>query len=97
MVTPCRTPPSSINISALSIRPHLKITQIKGAAVITVALANGGRADQRACRFIHPCQPIVAKQPPAGPGWAHELKHDGYRLQIHVRDGASSCTHALLV
>ena len=19
--------------------------------------------------------------------WAHELKHDGYRLQIHIRDG----------
>ena len=37
--------------------------------------------------FIHPCQPTVAKQPPTGPGWAHELKHDGYRLQIHVRDG----------
>jgi bifunctional non-homologous end joining protein LigD len=33
-----------------------------------------------------PCQPIIAKQPPTGPGWAHELKHDGYRLQIHVRD-----------
>jgi bifunctional non-homologous end joining protein LigD len=30
---------------------------------------------------------IVAKRPPTGPGWAHELKHDGYRLQIHVRDG----------
>ncbi len=37
--------------------------------------------------FIHPCRPIVAKRPPAGPGWVHELKHDGYRLQIHVRDG----------
>ena len=37
--------------------------------------------------FIHPCRPIVAKQPPQGRGWAHELKHDGYRLQIHVRDG----------
>jgi ATP-dependent DNA ligase len=37
--------------------------------------------------FIHPCQPIVAKQPPTGSGWAHELKHDGYRLQIHVRGG----------
>jgi bifunctional non-homologous end joining protein LigD len=24
---------------------------------------------------------------PSGPGWAHELKHDGYRLQVHVRDG----------
>jgi bifunctional non-homologous end joining protein LigD len=37
--------------------------------------------------FIHPCRPIVVAQPPSGPGWAHELKHDGYRLQIHVRDG----------
>jgi len=36
--------------------------------------------------FIHPCQPIVAKQSPSGPGWAHELKHDGYRVEIHVRD-----------
>jgi bifunctional non-homologous end joining protein LigD len=37
--------------------------------------------------FIHPCQPTAAAQPPSGPGWVHELKHDGYRLQIHVRDG----------
>jgi hypothetical protein len=37
--------------------------------------------------FLYPCQPIVAKQPPTGPGWGHELKQDGYRLQIHVRDG----------
>jgi ATP-dependent DNA ligase len=29
----------------------------------------------------------VVAQPPGGTGWAHELKHDGYRLQIHVRDG----------
>src|SRR5262249_24946567 len=28
-----------------------------------------------------------AKEAPSGPCWAHELKHDGYRLQIHVRDG----------
>jgi hypothetical protein len=37
--------------------------------------------------FIHPCRPIFVAQPPTGPGWAHELKHDGYRLQIHIRDG----------
>ena len=37
--------------------------------------------------FIHPCRPIVAQRPPSGPGWVHELKHDGYRLQVHVRDG----------
>ena len=26
-------------------------------------------------------------KPPAGDEWAHEVKHDGYRLQIHVGDG----------
>src|SRR5262245_4336689 len=46
-----------------------------------------GRPLNAPAPFIHPCQPIVAKQPPSGPGWAHEPKHDGYRLQIHVRDG----------
>ena len=46
-----------------------------------------GRPPNAPAAFNHPCQPIVAKQPPSGPGWAHELKHDGYRLQIHVRDG----------
>jgi bifunctional non-homologous end joining protein LigD len=37
--------------------------------------------------FIPPCRPTVVSAPPIGPGWAHELKHDGYRLQIHVRNG----------
>jgi bifunctional non-homologous end joining protein LigD len=46
-----------------------------------------GRPLNGPAAFIHPCQPTVASQPPSGPGWAHELKHDGYRLQIHVRDG----------
>jgi bifunctional non-homologous end joining protein LigD len=46
-----------------------------------------GRPKSVPTAFIHPCRPTVAKRPPQGPGWAHELKHDGYRLQIHVRDG----------
>ena len=46
-----------------------------------------GRPLNAPAAFIHPSQPIVAKQPPLGPGWVHELKHDGYRLQIHIRDG----------
>jgi ATP-dependent DNA ligase len=41
-----------------------------------------GRPLNAPAAFIHPCQPIVAKQAPTGPGWAHELKHDGYRLEI---------------
>ena len=29
--------------------------------------------------FIQPCQPTLAN-PPAGPGWLHEVKHDGFRI-----------------
>jgi bifunctional non-homologous end joining protein LigD len=36
--------------------------------------------------FIEPCIPILAHKPPAGPQWAHEIKHDGYRLMVR-RDG----------
>src|SRR5512139_3175753 len=46
-----------------------------------------GRPQNAPAAFIHPCRPTVAKRPPRGPGWVHELKHDGYRLQIHIRDG----------
>ena len=46
-----------------------------------------GRPKNAPPDFIRPCRPTVAKQPPQGPGWAHELMHDGYRLQIHVGAG----------
>jgi len=37
-------------------------------------------------RFIKPCSPVTAKSVPAGDGWIHEPKLDGYRLQV-VKDG----------
>jgi bifunctional non-homologous end joining protein LigD len=46
-----------------------------------------GRPRNAPAAFIQPCLPSIAQRPPRGPGWAHELKHDGYRLQIHVRNG----------
>jgi ATP-dependent DNA ligase len=30
--------------------------------------------------FIQPCQPTLVAYPPAGPGWLHEVKHDGFRI-----------------
>jgi hypothetical protein len=30
--------------------------------------------------FIVPCQPTLAAKVPAGDGWIHELKHDGFRV-----------------
>jgi ATP-dependent DNA ligase len=57
------------------------------AGMLWRARNSRGRPLKAPGAFIHPCQPIAAKQPPSGPGWVHERKHDGYRLQIHVRDG----------
>jgi bifunctional non-homologous end joining protein LigD len=37
--------------------------------------------------IIEPCLPSTAKVPPSGPGWLHEIKHDGFRI-LARRDGA---------
>jgi hypothetical protein len=36
--------------------------------------------------FILPAQPVQQDKPPAGAGWVHEIKHDGYRMLVR-RDG----------
>ena len=37
--------------------------------------------------IIEPCLPSPAKAPPSGPGWLHEIKHDGFRI-LAQRDSA---------
>jgi ATP-dependent DNA ligase len=37
--------------------------------------------------FIEPCLPSPAPNPPAGDGWIHEIKLDGFRM-LARRDGA---------
>ena len=37
-------------------------------------------------RFVPPCIPTRAPKPPVGTDWVHEVKHDGYRLQVR-REG----------
>src|SRR5499427_6431083 len=36
--------------------------------------------------FCEPCLPSPAEKPPAGAGWLHEIKHDGFRI-IARKDG----------
>jgi bifunctional non-homologous end joining protein LigD len=33
--------------------------------------------------FVPPCEPIRRDRPPKGDAWLHEVKFDGYRMQIH--------------
>jgi ATP-dependent DNA ligase len=37
--------------------------------------------------FCEPCLPSPAEKPPAGAGWLHEIKHDGFRMLVR-RDAA---------
>lgn len=38
-------------------------------------------------RFVEPQLAKLVERAPSGPGWAHEVKFDGYRLQLRVEDG----------
>lgn len=44
------------------------------------------RAALAPASFINPCLPTRAERAPVADGWMHEIKHDGFRLQIHARD-----------
>ena len=33
--------------------------------------------------FVRPCEPTLGDSVPKGDAWLHEVKFDGYRMQIH--------------
>ena len=40
--------------------------------------------------FIEPQLATSLEKPPAGAGWAHEIKFDGYRMQLRIADGRAT-------
>src|SRR5438270_3532080 len=36
--------------------------------------------------YIEPCDPTLRERPPRGEDWVYEIKADGYRAQLHLRD-----------
>jgi bifunctional non-homologous end joining protein LigD len=38
-------------------------------------------------KFVSPQLCRLVEQPPSGTGWVHEVKFDGYRMQLRVEDG----------
>src|SRR5437588_8053734 len=36
--------------------------------------------------FVPFCDPTLREQAPSGSEWVHEIKTDGYRAQVHIRD-----------
>src|SRR5713101_2507864 len=39
-------------------------------------------------RFIEPALATSVDKVPSGASWIHEIKFDGYRVQVHLRDAA---------
>ena len=40
-------------------------------------------------QFVEPQLTKLLEKPPAGSGWVHEVKFDGYRMQLRVEDGVA--------
>jgi hypothetical protein len=62
--------------------------------IVTTALSGDEQLfDRHACpphphRWLRrPLHPFARSQAATGPGWVHEIKHDGYRLIVPRRDG----------
>jgi ATP-dependent DNA ligase len=51
--------------------PHSAIQTVACSSVSRSRLTSG---------FFSPCLPQSAQEPPDGPGWLHEIKHDGFRI-----------------
>jgi bifunctional non-homologous end joining protein LigD len=49
-----------------------------------------GAAVRRIPDFVEPQLSRLVEQPPSQSGWAHEVKFDGYRLQLRVVDGEAT-------
>lgn len=62
----------------------------KAPAKRAAAKTEGVRRAAKLPDFIAPelCTPV--ERPPAGDGWVHEIKFDGYRVQMRIEDGKVS-------
>ena len=62
---------------------------MRGAANGADAVWNSNRADGKSDMpdFVEPQLCKLVDRPPAGAGWVHEVKFDGYRMQMRVEAG----------
>ena len=63
---------------------------VNRSLVVTAARTPNFDAVLRKNPFIRPMAPVLAKMPPIGPDWIHEVKFDGWRAQVHVEDGSAT-------
>ncbi len=57
--------------------------------IASVGRAAAGAAVAQMPKFVEPQLATLVDRPPQGAGWAHEVKFDGYRLQMRIEGGAA--------
>jgi bifunctional non-homologous end joining protein LigD len=69
-------------------KPSKEIRTLSALRQSPVAVRRGDRLTVRAMpRFIAPQLCTSVSRPPGGGGWVHEIKFDGYRMQLRLEDG----------
>lgn len=73
--------PQTAAVARLRTKSPAKRTAVKGTTATRVA---------KLPDFIAPQLCTSVERPPAGSGWVHEIKFDGYRIQMRIEDGEVS-------
>jgi bifunctional non-homologous end joining protein LigD len=91
------TGPTDDDRSVASGRTMAEITNGEGASATPFMTADGAPARPAGpgtlCglpAFIEPQLAKTMERPPSGPGWAHEIKFDGYRMQLRTAGGRAT-------
>ena len=72
--------------------PKPFVADAKPSAAAVWDSSTGLAAEQRASHsampaFIEPQLATLVERPPGGSGWVHEIKFDGYRMQLRIQGG----------
>jgi hypothetical protein len=81
-VVGCRNP--ALQFDWVRKRDSCGVGPTFSAMSVTRELRRRLQSDRSSPRF-EPCLPRPVQHPPAGPGWIHEIKHDGFRIMAHRR------------
>jgi ATP-dependent DNA ligase len=66
--------------SRCSVGSGTALAPLRGAATERASPAHRTRIPP--VGFVRPCEPALVNRPPAGAGWLHEVKRDGFRILV---------------
>ena len=65
----------------------VRVARLQTRTPTKSAAIKGGKRAAKLPGFIAPQLCTAVDRPPAGDGWVHEIKLDGYRIQMRIEDG----------